>query len=157
MSHTHEAGWAHASGALRGPSWLREPSDPNELVQQLWSSTATKADGVLSVTPDTPEVAEWRSKSPLDCVATTSTYLDDDDDGGSAVRGLRSVVRRARALGSARLAPERVSDLAEWLNQQRWVAGHALNGKLFAHAVLLRITSVCQTTAAAPVNSYARR
>lgn len=49
MSHTHEAGWAHASGALRGPSWLREPSDPNELVQQLWSRTATKADGVLSV------------------------------------------------------------------------------------------------------------
>ena len=49
MSHTHEAGWAHASGALRGPSWLREPSDPNELVEQLWSRTATKADGVLSV------------------------------------------------------------------------------------------------------------
>ena len=49
MSHTHEAGWAHASGALRGPSWLREPSDPNELVEQLWSRTATKTDGVLSV------------------------------------------------------------------------------------------------------------
>ncbi|WP_300641082.1 diaminopimelate decarboxylase [Nocardioides sp.] len=49
MSHTHEAGWAHASGALRGPSWLREPSDPNELVEQLWSRTATKSDGVLSV------------------------------------------------------------------------------------------------------------
>ena len=49
MSHTHEAGWAHASGALRGPSWLREPSDPNELVERLWSSTASKADGVLSV------------------------------------------------------------------------------------------------------------
>lgn len=49
MSHTHEAGWAHASGALRGPSWLREPSDPNELVEQLWSRTATKVDGVLSV------------------------------------------------------------------------------------------------------------
>jgi diaminopimelate decarboxylase len=49
VSHTHEAGWAHASGALRGPSWLREPSDPNELVEQLWSRTATKTDGVLSV------------------------------------------------------------------------------------------------------------
>jgi diaminopimelate decarboxylase len=49
VSHTHEAGWAHASGALRGPSWLREPSDPNELVAHLWSRTATKADGVLSV------------------------------------------------------------------------------------------------------------
>ena len=49
MSHTHEAGWAHASGALRGPSWLREPGDPNALVQHLWSRTATKADGVLEV------------------------------------------------------------------------------------------------------------
>ena len=26
MSTTHEAGWAHASGALRGPSWLRPPT-----------------------------------------------------------------------------------------------------------------------------------
>lgn len=47
------------------------------------------ADGVLSPTPDTPEVAEWRSKSPLDCVATTSSYLEGDDDGGWA-RSLHS-------------------------------------------------------------------
>lgn len=39
-------------------------------------------DGVLTVTPDTPEVAEWRSKSVLDCVATTSSYLDEDDFDG---------------------------------------------------------------------------
>ena len=42
MTTTHEAGWAHASGALRGPSWLRPPGDPNELVPQLWSRTAHK-------------------------------------------------------------------------------------------------------------------
>ena len=63
MSHTHEAGWAHASGALRGPSWLREPGDPNALVQHLWSRTATKADGVLEVggVPLTDLVAEHGS------------------------------------------------------------------------------------------------
>jgi diaminopimelate decarboxylase len=45
----HEAGWAHAEGA-RGPSWLRPPSDVNELVPLLWSGTATKnADGALEV------------------------------------------------------------------------------------------------------------
>jgi len=49
MTTTHEAGWAHASGALRGPSWLREPVDPNDLVTRLWSSTAAKTGGVLSV------------------------------------------------------------------------------------------------------------
>jgi diaminopimelate decarboxylase len=46
---SHEAGWAHADGALKGPSWLREPADPNALVPHLWSSTARKVDGVLEV------------------------------------------------------------------------------------------------------------
>jgi diaminopimelate decarboxylase len=46
---SHEAGWAHAPGALRGPSWLREPADPNDLVPHLWSSTAQKVDGELHV------------------------------------------------------------------------------------------------------------
>src|SRR3954453_7611745 len=45
----HEAGWAHAE-AGRGPSWLTPPADVNELVPQLWSSTARKnADGALEV------------------------------------------------------------------------------------------------------------
>ena len=45
----HEAGWAHAEGALRGPAWLRPPADPNELVRHLWSTTARKVDGALEV------------------------------------------------------------------------------------------------------------
>jgi diaminopimelate decarboxylase len=45
----HEAGWAHAEGALKGPAWLREPIDVNDLQPILWSSTAVKNDGVLSV------------------------------------------------------------------------------------------------------------
>jgi len=52
MSPAHEAGWAHADsapGALRGPAWLREPADANALVPLLWSQTAHKADGVLTV------------------------------------------------------------------------------------------------------------
>jgi len=38
------------------------------------------ADGILSVTPDTPEVVEWRSRSALDAAETTSTYLNDEND-----------------------------------------------------------------------------
>jgi len=49
VSTTHEAGWAHASGALRGPSWLRLPGEVNDLVPALWSSTARKVDGELEV------------------------------------------------------------------------------------------------------------
>ena len=48
-SASHEAGWAHAESG-RGPSWLREPADPNALVPLLWSSTARKNDdGALEV------------------------------------------------------------------------------------------------------------
>jgi len=46
---SHEAGWAHADGALKGPSWLRAPADANALVPHLWSRTARKVDGVLEV------------------------------------------------------------------------------------------------------------
>ncbi|MFC7726829.1 diaminopimelate decarboxylase [Nocardioides sp. GCM10028917] len=49
MPTAHPSGWAHADGALRGPHWLREPSDPDALVPLLWSRTATKSEGVLSV------------------------------------------------------------------------------------------------------------
>ena len=54
MPTSHPSGWAHADGALTqlrpgGPSWLSEPGDPNELVASLWSETARKTDGVLSV------------------------------------------------------------------------------------------------------------
>ena len=49
MPTAHPSGWAHADGALRGPQWLREPTDPNALLPLLWSRTASKDDGVLSV------------------------------------------------------------------------------------------------------------
>ena len=46
MPTSHPSGWAHADGALshsRGPSWLREPSDPNELVASLSARTPALA------------------------------------------------------------------------------------------------------------------
>mmetsp|Transcript_12537 Transcript_12537/g.35224 ORF Transcript_12537/g.35224 Transcript_12537/m.35224 type:complete len:1065 (+) Transcript_12537:198-3392(+) len=40
------------------------------------------ADGVLSVTPDTPEAAEWRTRqSAIDFPSSSSSYLEEDDDG----------------------------------------------------------------------------
>jgi diaminopimelate decarboxylase len=78
---THEAGWAHADGALRGPSWLREPSDPNELVPGLWSTTAHKVDGTLVV-----------GGVPLpDLVADVNTpaYVLDEADFRARARAFR--------------------------------------------------------------------
>ncbi|MBO0847049.1 MAG: diaminopimelate decarboxylase [Nocardioides sp.] len=78
---THEAGWAHAEGALRGPSWLREPADPNALVPQLWSSTAVKTDGALVI----------GGVSIPDLVANVNTpaYVLDEADFRARARAFR--------------------------------------------------------------------
>jgi diaminopimelate decarboxylase len=46
---SHEAGWAHAPGALSGPAWLPQPGDVNALLPRLWSRTAEKVDGELHI------------------------------------------------------------------------------------------------------------
>jgi diaminopimelate decarboxylase len=77
----HEAGWAHAEGALRGPAWLRPPADPNELVRHLWSTTARKVDGALEVggVPLTELVAEHGSPA----------YVLDEVDFRARARAFR--------------------------------------------------------------------
>jgi diaminopimelate decarboxylase len=78
---THEAGWAHADGALRGPTWLREPRDANELVPGLWSTTAHKVDGSLVV----------GGVSLPDLVANVNTpaYVLDESDFRARARAFR--------------------------------------------------------------------
>ncbi|WP_395692581.1 diaminopimelate decarboxylase [Nocardioides sp.] len=72
MSTTHEAGWAHASGALRGPAWLQPPRDPNALVPHLWSQTAHKRDGELHV--------GGLSVAELVADVNTPAYVLDEED-----------------------------------------------------------------------------
>jgi diaminopimelate decarboxylase len=78
---SHEAGWAHADGALKGPSWLREPADPNALVPHLWSATARKADGVLEV--------GGVSLPDLAADVNTPAYVLDEADFRARARAFR--------------------------------------------------------------------
>ncbi|MBL0749520.1 diaminopimelate decarboxylase [Nocardioides baculatus] len=81
MPTAHPSGWAHADGALRGPHWLREPADANALVDHLWSRTATKTDGVLSVGGvPLPELVREHG-SPA--------YVLDEDDFRARARAFR--------------------------------------------------------------------
>ncbi|WP_082587320.1 diaminopimelate decarboxylase [Nocardioides sp. Soil774] len=86
MPTAHPSGWAHADGALRstrpgGPHWLREPDDTNALVAHLWSATATKTDGVLSVGGvPLPELVREHG-SPA--------YVLDEDDFRARARAFR--------------------------------------------------------------------
>lgn len=65
-------------------AWVMASS--KSLLRDALSATTVKdkgppvSDGILSITPDTPEVVEWR-RSALDITETTSTYLDDEDEG----------------------------------------------------------------------------
>ena len=81
MPTSHPSGWAHADGALRGPSWLQPPADPNALVTHLWSTGATKEDGVLSIggVAMTDLVAEHGSPA----------YVLDEDDFRARARAFR--------------------------------------------------------------------
>lgn len=82
MVRAHEAGWAHAEGALKGPSWLREPADTNALVPHLWSTTARKdAAGELHV--------GGVAVSDLAREHGTPAYVLDEDDFRSRARAFR--------------------------------------------------------------------
>ena len=60
------------------------------------------ADGVLSVTPDTAEAIEWRSRrSVVDSIAACSPVLDDDDEGAVAAAAAGGGVCCSWALGAA--------------------------------------------------------
>lgn len=59
--------------ALAGPTKDKDKKEPFVV------------DGILSVTPDPPEAAEWRNKSVLDTVAADSTFLEDETGVGTAL------------------------------------------------------------------------
>jgi diaminopimelate decarboxylase len=81
VSPTHEAGWAHVEGALRGPGWLRPPDDINALVPSLWPVTARKVDGDL--------VLGGVSVPDLVANVNTPAYVLDEADLRARARAFR--------------------------------------------------------------------
>ena len=59
-------------------------SHASRVKEALTASTAVKekgppvSDGILSITPDPPEVLEWRRANPV-VGSVSSSYLDDDE------------------------------------------------------------------------------
>lgn len=84
--------WSEGSCARRGrglPPEREQDMSQARLREALTAGGPTAkdrgppiADGILTVTPDTPEAVEWRSRrSIIDSFASCSAYLDEDDDG----------------------------------------------------------------------------
>ena len=78
----HEAGWAHAEGALKGPAWLREPVDVNVIDPLLWSQSAHKVSGVLTVGGVGLDALVAEHGSPA--------YVLDEDDFRARARAFRN-------------------------------------------------------------------
>jgi diaminopimelate decarboxylase len=78
---SHEAGALHGQAGDRGPAWLKNPDDPNDLVPHLWADGVSKVDGVLTVA----------GASALDLAAEfgTPTYVVDEDDFRRRARGFK--------------------------------------------------------------------
>ncbi|MFC6153783.1 diaminopimelate decarboxylase [Nocardioides yefusunii] len=72
MSATHAAGWAHASGALKGPAWLAQPEDVNALVPLLWSTNTRKVDNEL-------EIAGVKVSDLVAEHGSPAFFMDEDD------------------------------------------------------------------------------
>ncbi len=88
------------------------------------------ADGVLSVTPDTPEAQEWKNRqSPIDIVCASSPYLDEPDDG--------------RSLGVVALLQSMLVEHGPAHKTARAIAQGSASQQLFAAKQLVGVASVC--------------
>ena len=108
---SHEAGALHGQAGDRGPAWLKNPEDPNQLVPHLWSDGVAKVDGVLTVA----------GESVVDLAAEfgTPTYVVDEDD----------FRRRARAFKEAFVGADVYYAGKAFLcvAAARWIAEEGLN------------------------------
>ena len=91
----HEAGALHGDIGFRGPHWLRQPSDVNALLPQLWPRTVHRgADGALRVgTVDVRAIAEEFG---------TPAYVLDEADFRSRCRDFRDAFAGADVFYAAK-------------------------------------------------------
>ena len=71
---THEAGWAHAPGALRAPSWLREPHRVARYLEET-ASAFHKFYDLCRVLPQGDEEPTDLHRARLLVVAATRTVV----------------------------------------------------------------------------------
>ncbi len=108
---SHEAGALHGQAGDRGPAWLKNPDDPNQLVPHLWSDGVAKLDGVLTVA--------GASVADLAAEFGTPTYVVDEDDFRRRARSFKEAFPDADVYyaGKAFLC----------VAAARWIADEGLN------------------------------
>ena len=147
--------WLQEQGVKQAPDWLAAAGGAPLAAMRLAQSGDQACPDWLSQlvgplaqgqAPDIGALAEGLEKSaPVEWIdALQRLYADLILAGvGAPVRYFPSLAK-AVAQAAARANAVRLAEGARWLTQQRRLATHPLNAKLFAHATLQRIVLSCQ-------------
>lgn len=146
--------WLKTQGLRDADQWLAAAGGAPLLAQQLagrgdspcpdWLGRL--ASGLAAGHPDLGSVAdELEKQSPELWIDTLQRFTVDLilAASGASVRYFPTLAAQTGVV--ARAGSRAVlSDTGKWLTQQRAVAGHPLNAKLFVHSVLQRVALACQ-------------
>ena len=100
---------ARRPAPCKGPSWLRQPADPNALVPHLWSTTAHKVDGDLTV-GGVRAAPTW---SPSTTPRRTSSTRPTSGPGPG-----RSATRSRRTTSSTPARRSSAPTVARWIAEE---------------------------------------
>ncbi|NGM88426.1 DNA polymerase III subunit delta' [Parapusillimonas sp. SGNA-6] len=146
--------WLQQQGLRDAGQWLAAAGGAPLLAQQLASASESPcpawlgrlAAGLAAGHPDLGSIAdELEKQSPEIWIDALQRYLVDLllASSGAPVRYFPMVAAQTGAVARV-AATAALSDTGKWLAQQRAVAGHPLNAKLFVHSVLQRVALACQ-------------
>lgn len=114
------------------PPWLAQ------LIEPLANGESPDIGALADLLDKTP-AAQWIDTLQRACVDITFSAA------GQAVRYYPALAKASGAI-AVRADAARLAEVSRWLTQQRALASHPLNAKLFAHASLLRTVAACRAT-----------
>lgn len=147
--------WLNANGVAHSDEWLAAAGGAPLLAkQQSENESSPCPDWIVDILTclaqnraiDTGAIADKLAKSSpktwLDALQRLSIDLNLSAHG-LPCRYYPSMQKQLQAIGSHEQTVS-LAQLTTWLNEQKRVAGHPLNAKLFAQAVLQRLLQSCQ-------------
>jgi len=149
--------WLKEQGLADAASWLAAAGGAPLTAQRLAALRDSPCPAWLGqlleplargVTPDVGALADQLDKTPAaDWIDVMQrAYVDlSFSASGQPVRYYPGLSGSIQAV-AARADASRLAEAGRWMTQQRALASHPLNAKLFAHASLLRIVAACSAS-----------
>ena len=163
-SHEAARAWLKGQGLASPDDWLAAAGGAPVLAAKLAASQGSACPdwlgGMLRAVgkgalPDIGSLADTISKQPaIDWIDPMHRWCVDLmlARHGVAVRYYPALAGQTESIAQ-RADPGALAELAQYVQQQRRVAGHPLSAKLFAHALLQRVVSACQPARSAQTAS----